>query len=249
MKTTFYEFGALSAEYYDCFVLHEKARKEVDFLIRALNLKSGQTVLDIPCGTGRHSLFFGKRGFHVLGVDISDACLKRAKKNCQSIRNIQFKKGSMENLNLAKGRSDIVINMNTSFGYFKTKKKNERVFSELVNTLKPGGWLVIQAINREWVQKNLYDKVNKDETNVFKVWKRRAFDSESNTGLCNYFYFHKLTGQYERLCAQVKIYSIPEMKALFQKHKLSDIKVFGNISGSEAKRKESVYPIYMGQCL
>lgn len=44
---------------------------EVDFLVRALDLQPGERVLDVGCGPGRHAHALGRRGFDVLGVDIS----------------------------------------------------------------------------------------------------------------------------------------------------------------------------------
>jgi len=53
---------------------------EVDFLVDALGLKEGSRLLDIGCGTGRHSVEFAKRGCLVMGVDISEGMLEQAGK-------------------------------------------------------------------------------------------------------------------------------------------------------------------------
>src|SRR5262245_46375377 len=45
---------------------------EIDFLIGALELVPGQRVLDAGCGPGRHSLALARRGFEVIGVDLSE---------------------------------------------------------------------------------------------------------------------------------------------------------------------------------
>jgi len=41
---------------------------EVDFLVGELGLTSGSAVLDVGCGTGRHSIELAKRGFTMTGV-------------------------------------------------------------------------------------------------------------------------------------------------------------------------------------
>ena len=46
--------------------------QEVDFLMGALGLQAGMTVLDVGCGPGRHAVAFAKRGVRVIGVDISE---------------------------------------------------------------------------------------------------------------------------------------------------------------------------------
>ena len=52
---------------------------EVDFILEELKLSQGSRILDIGCGTGRHSVELAKRGYSVTGVDISSGMLAQAK--------------------------------------------------------------------------------------------------------------------------------------------------------------------------
>jgi len=54
--------------------------KEVDFLLEELKLPPGSRILDLGCGTGRHSVELAKRGYQITGVDISSGMLAEAKK-------------------------------------------------------------------------------------------------------------------------------------------------------------------------
>ena len=54
---------------------------EVDFLIDVLALAPGAGILDVGCGTGRHSVELARRGYRMTGVDISAGMLAQAKKN------------------------------------------------------------------------------------------------------------------------------------------------------------------------
>jgi 2-polyprenyl-3-methyl-5-hydroxy-6-metoxy-1,4-benzoquinol methylase len=63
------------------FTANTKA--EVDFILEELNLPSTSLILDMGCGTGRHSIEFAKRGYQVTGVDISSAMLMEAVKKAR----------------------------------------------------------------------------------------------------------------------------------------------------------------------
>ncbi len=53
--------------------------QEVDFLEEELKLHRGASILDVGCGTGRHSLELSRRGYQVTGLDISENMLQEAK--------------------------------------------------------------------------------------------------------------------------------------------------------------------------
>ena len=53
--------------------------EEIDFLTKELDLLPGCSVLDVGCGTGRHAVELARRGFRVVGVDISGGMLTRAR--------------------------------------------------------------------------------------------------------------------------------------------------------------------------
>lgn len=53
--------------------------QEVDFLVEALGLEIGMRILDVGCGPGRHANEFGRRGFDVVGVDISETFVRVAR--------------------------------------------------------------------------------------------------------------------------------------------------------------------------
>ena len=49
----------------------EDTENQVDFIIKAMGLSGGERILDLACGYGRHSLALARRGFSVVGVDIT----------------------------------------------------------------------------------------------------------------------------------------------------------------------------------
>jgi len=65
----------------NCFT--KNTVNEVDFLVEELRLKPGARILDVGCGTGRHSIELARRGFAVTGVDLSSGMLAEAKKSAK----------------------------------------------------------------------------------------------------------------------------------------------------------------------
>jgi SAM-dependent methyltransferase len=63
---------------HESFLLKAKTKEEVMFIIKALNLKKSERILDIACGQGRHVHQFVKAGYKVDGVDFSKTLLKKA---------------------------------------------------------------------------------------------------------------------------------------------------------------------------
>ncbi|MDO5434196.1 class I SAM-dependent methyltransferase, partial [Eubacterium sp.] len=49
----------------------ENTVDEVAFIIKTLKLNGKEKILDMACGFGRHSLEFARRGYEVVGVDIT----------------------------------------------------------------------------------------------------------------------------------------------------------------------------------
>ncbi|RHO54679.1 class I SAM-dependent methyltransferase [Eubacterium sp. AM05-23] len=49
----------------------ENTVDKVAFIIKTLKLNGTEKILDMACGFGRHSLEFARRGYEVVGVDIT----------------------------------------------------------------------------------------------------------------------------------------------------------------------------------
>ena len=59
----------------------EKTKSQVNFIIDLLKLNGNEKILDLACGFGRHSLEIARRGFSVVGVDITKEFIDDAAKN------------------------------------------------------------------------------------------------------------------------------------------------------------------------
>ena len=73
------EFFKHEAEQYDSEPFVQATEQEVAFLIEQLKLPKGASILDVGCGTGRHSVALAQYGFAVTGIDLSDDMLEKAR--------------------------------------------------------------------------------------------------------------------------------------------------------------------------
>ena len=56
---------------------------------------TGLALADIGCGTGRHAVRLARRGASVLGVDITAAYLREARRAAKKLPNVRFVRGDM----------------------------------------------------------------------------------------------------------------------------------------------------------
>ena len=70
-KSTWETFFDAHAPIYEENEFTKNTVQEVDFLLEVLGLPPGGSVLDVGCGTGRHSIELAKRGYAATGLDLS----------------------------------------------------------------------------------------------------------------------------------------------------------------------------------
>ncbi len=73
------EFFRHEADRYDDEPFTQATEAEVAFLIEEFALPQGASILDMGCGTGRHSVALAQHGFAVTGVDLSKHMLEKAR--------------------------------------------------------------------------------------------------------------------------------------------------------------------------
>ena len=78
------EFFRYEADQYDgeCFTTATDA--EVAFLLEEFGLPKGAKLLDLGCGTGRHSVPMMQNGLDVTGVDLSEHMLEKARAKAEA---------------------------------------------------------------------------------------------------------------------------------------------------------------------
>lgn len=124
--------------------------RQVDFVEASLGLSKGATILDVGCGLGLHAIELTKRGYLVVGLDLSLAMITRAAEAAQdqSLK-INFIHADIREMEFD-GAFDGVFCMGTTFGFFD-EEANRDVLSRLLHAMRPGGRMLLDVVNRDYV--------------------------------------------------------------------------------------------------
>lgn len=103
------------AKHYDIF--NEETSQVINKIIeKILKKHKVKTVLDLTCGTGSQIFYLAKKGFSVVGSDISAKMLKIARSKAQEQKlNIKFYKDDMRSAKL--GTFDAVVTIFNAVGH------------------------------------------------------------------------------------------------------------------------------------
>jgi ubiquinone/menaquinone biosynthesis C-methylase UbiE len=105
-------------------------------LCEALDLRAGQTVLDVAAGNGNASLAAARRWCDVTSTDYVASLLDRGRERAEAERlEIAFREADAEALPFADGCFDVVM---STFGVMFTPDQ-ERAAGELLRVCRPGG--------------------------------------------------------------------------------------------------------------
>lgn len=132
----------------------EDTQNQVDFIIRTLELKGNERILDLACGFGRHAFSFARKGFRVTGVDITKAYIEDARGTAKAESlNVEFIHADIRDV-CFKNEFDVVLNLaDGAIGYLETDAENLKIFDVISQALKPGGKHFMDVCNAEHAEK------------------------------------------------------------------------------------------------
>lgn len=142
-------------------------------LERLLNIKSGQSVLDVACGSGFFSQLCSKKGAHVTGIDIAPELIAIA--NGLKLKNSTFSVGNVETLPTVNDKS-----IDTAFCILALQniRNVSSVLKEVNRTLKPGGRFLV-VLNHPTFRIPKQSSWGWDETNKTEYRRIDSYLTES----------------------------------------------------------------------
>lgn len=121
---------------------------ECDFIEKEINFSKSLKIIDIGCGTGRHSIELTKRGYKVMGIDLSDSLLERAREKAKALNlQIDFQKLDARKLSF-KNEFDLAIMLcEGAFPLMETDEMNYEILKNATNSLKDNGKFIFTTLN------------------------------------------------------------------------------------------------------
>jgi SAM-dependent methyltransferase len=204
---------------------------EIDRAIELLQLQPGEQVLDVCCGTGRHLLELGRRGYRTTGVDLNSTYLAAARARAET-----------EGLHVELVQADVrelvfppvfggAVNMYTSFGYFDDYNDDLRCARNIHNALKPGRRFLIETEGKEIMARNYRAQewfwhddgsIGLQQRTIRDGWERMDI---------RWILVRNGLVEWDGTISS-RIYSAREMRSLLIAAGFADVKVFGSLAAT-----------------
>jgi 2-polyprenyl-3-methyl-5-hydroxy-6-metoxy-1,4-benzoquinol methylase len=225
----------------------EDTENQVDFIIKTLKLTGTENILDLACGYGRHSLCLARKGFSVVGVDITPEYIDDAKKIAKSESlNADFINADIRNV-LFENEFDVVLNLaDGAIGYLETDEENLKIFDVITRALKPGGKHFMDICNAEHAE-HYFPKLNWEAGEKSLALAKFEWDAKKRRmlyGGCDIPYGVAAQKPDITTGDPTRLYTITELNSILQQRKMNIIHTFSNYYGKEASFKELQLLVY-----
>jgi 2-polyprenyl-3-methyl-5-hydroxy-6-metoxy-1,4-benzoquinol methylase len=121
---------------------------ECDFIENEIGYRKNSKILDIACGTGRHSIELTKRGYDVTGIDFSESQLRRAKEKSQEQNlSINFQRLDARKLPFSSEFDLAIMICEGAFPLMETDEMNFQILKGAASALKRNGKFIFTTLN------------------------------------------------------------------------------------------------------
>lgn len=147
-------FNTDYVSFYDDIYGERDYQGDASYILDALKLSKGKSVVDIGCGTGKLAIALTEYGTNVFGIDPSSAMLSRAAQNI-------FDAGFESKISLLEGyavnfscpKADVASMMFNVAGYLQDDKELMDSLENIHRNLKSKGFLIFDFWNTEEVKR------------------------------------------------------------------------------------------------
>jgi 2-polyprenyl-3-methyl-5-hydroxy-6-metoxy-1,4-benzoquinol methylase len=203
-----------------------------------------KTVLDLTCGTGSQVFWLAKRGYQVVGSDLSPKLIKIAKgKAYQEKIKVKLLKGDMRTKQV--GRFDAVITIHNAVGHL-TKTDFEKAMRNVCSNLKKGGLYVFDIFNLNSMSDKVVENLKMDvketvgTTKIHHIQYSKISKKTGRLTSYDHFSFQENSGKPKILKGKfaLQIYTAQELREMLVRNGFAVLGQYG-IDGSKFSEKKA----------
>ena len=152
------------ARTYDTECFTQGTVQETGFIEREIRFNRKVKILDVGCGTGRHSIELARRGYDVTGLDLSENQLSRAREKAEAAGvRVNFVRGDARKFSFREKFGLVIMLCEGGFSLMGTDEENFAILKCCSRALKKDGKLILNALNALFpLNHNVKDFLNKD---------------------------------------------------------------------------------------
>ena len=205
-------------------------RLEVDVVCELLPIETGHKVLDLCGGQGRHSFELCRRGFDACTLlDYSHSLTDVARKKAQDANYpLKVVRCDARQIDLGPDQFHHVLIMGNSLGYIQESDADQKILSEALRVLRPGGWILVDVTDGAAVRKafnpNAWHEVGEDTV----VCRHRELRQDSVRA--RELVISKKGGLIRDRTYAVRLYESQALASLMNKTGFSQVKVHTDFS-------------------
>jgi 2-polyprenyl-3-methyl-5-hydroxy-6-metoxy-1,4-benzoquinol methylase len=148
MKQWYEELYENYGNTYDKESFTQGTEGEVAFIQKEIGCDKSKRILDVGCGTGRHSIELAKLGYKITGIDLSPAQIKRAKEKADEAGvDVDFHIMDARQLSYSSQFDLVIMLCEGGFTLMENDEMNYQILQNAGRALKNGGKLIFTTLN------------------------------------------------------------------------------------------------------
>jgi SAM-dependent methyltransferase len=235
-------FDAASAE----MAWTARTGPEVARVVTIMQTKGDERVLDMACGSGRHSLELRRRGFSVVGTDISPDLIEIARRDAaEQETDVDFVQADLRELDY-EDEFDLVLNLNDgAIGYLESDEENLKAFEVISRSLKPGGRNLLQLPNVLYAKERLPQRSWIPATDMVELvehrWDKKTRRMEGKMVAAR---FGEMLENLEGIEFSQRLYTVDELRQIYASVGMELLATY-NGSGRPKEPKASQFEVFV----
>jgi len=210
----------------------ENSRKDVENIVSLTGASPEDSILDVGCGNGRHLIHFAEMGFVTTGIDYSRSYIKKAEKRCSGEKinhKPELVNSDFRDMDFS-GEFDGAVSLFQSIGYFENPSDDLKVFRNIYNALKPGGWFLVECDGKEVVASGFEERTwfERDGRIILLEY---AVEGAWST-LRQRWMFRDTDKSWHETEISYRIYSAMELAQTLEQAGFGRIELYGSLDGS-----------------